>query len=127
MAEARVLVVDDDPDSRMLRADLLSCEGYQVTTAGNGLDALNQLCTVKPSVILLDLEMPVMDGRSFRQRQLEMPRSLRSIPVILCSGSDEANKLTNELQPFASICKPVPDFGEFLEQVETACQRPNSW
>lgn len=126
MAEARVLVVDDDPDSRMLMADLLSSEGYQVTTAGNGLDALNQLCTVKPSVILLDLEMPVMDGRSFRQRQLEMPGSLRSIPVILCSGSDEANKLTNELQPFASICKPVPDFGEFLEQVEAACQRPNS-
>ena len=49
MAEGRVLVVDDDPDSRMLMADLLSSEGYQVATASNGHDALNQLCTVKPS------------------------------------------------------------------------------
>lgn len=126
MAEGRVLVVDDDPDSRMLMADLLSSEGYQVATASNGHDALNQLCTVKPSVILLDLEMPVMDGRSFRQRQLEMPGPLRSVPVIVCSGSDQANKLTHELQPFACLCKPVPDFGEFLEQVEAACQLPSS-
>lgn len=126
MAEGRVLVVDDDPDSRMLMADLLSSEGYQVTTAGNGLDALNQLRAVKPSVILLDLEMPVMDGRSFRQHQLEMPGPLRSVPVIVCSGSDEANKLTNELQPFACLCKPVPDFGELLERIEAACQLPSS-
>ena len=77
-------------------------------------------------MILLDLEMPVMDGRSFRQRQLEMLGPLGSVPVIVCSGSDQANKLTNELQPFACLCKPVPEFGELLEQVEAACQRPSS-
>jgi two-component system alkaline phosphatase synthesis response regulator PhoP len=72
MAEGRVLVVDDDPDTRMLMAHLLSSEGYQVTTASNGHDALNRLSAVTPSVILLDLEMPVIDGRGFRQHQLRM-------------------------------------------------------
>ena len=51
----------------MLMAHLLSSEGYQVTTASDGHDARNQSCEVTPSVILLDLEMPVMDGRGFRQ------------------------------------------------------------
>ena len=123
MAEGRVLVVDDDVDSRVLIADLLSSEGYQVATASNGHDALNQLSTVKPSVILLDLEMPVMDGRSFRQHQLQMSGPLRSVPVIVCSGSDEAAKLTNELQPFAYLSKPLPDLGQLLEHVEAACHQ----
>jgi len=123
MAEGRVLVVDDDPDSRTLMAHLLSSEGYQVTTASNGHDALNQLSAVTPSVILLDLEMPVMDGRGFRQHQLRMRGPLRSVPVIVCSGSDEATKLTNELQPFACVSKPLPDFGQLLQHVEAACHQ----
>jgi CheY-like chemotaxis protein len=94
-------VVDDDPDSRVLMERVLKSEGYAVTTAGNGREALNQLATATPSVILLDLEMPVMDGRSFRQHQLQMPGPLRSVPVIVCSGSDQANQLTSELRPFA--------------------------
>jgi two-component system alkaline phosphatase synthesis response regulator PhoP len=121
MAEGHVLVVDDDPDSRMLMAHLLHSEGYQVTTASNGHDAINQLQDVTPSVILLDLEMPVMDGRSFRQQQLQMPVPLRSVPVIVCSGSDEAKKLTAELHAFACVSKPLPDFGQLLEHVEAAC------
>jgi CheY-like chemotaxis protein len=113
MAGGRVLVVDDDADSRMLMAELLTFEGYRVATASNGREALNQLSAEAPSVILLDLEMPVMDGRSFRQRQLQMPGPLRSVPVIVCSGSDEATKLTAELQAFACLSKPLPDFDPF--------------
>ena len=96
-------------------------------TAGNGREALNQLSTATPSVILLDLEMPVMDGRSFRQHQLQMAGPLRSVPVIVCSGSDQANQLTNELRPFACLSKPLPDFGPLLEHVETACQQTMHW
>jgi CheY-like chemotaxis protein len=123
MTARRVLVVDDDPDSRMLMEHVLTFEGYAVTTADNGREALDRLSVVTPSVILLDLEMPVMDGRSFRQHQLQMPGPVRSVPVIVCSGSDQANQLTNELHPFACLPKPLPDFGPLLEHVEAACQQ----
>jgi CheY-like chemotaxis protein len=91
--------VDDDPDSRMLMADLLTSEGYRVTTAGNGREALNRCA-------------PWHAG------------PLRSVPVIVCSGSDEANKLmTDELQARACLSKPVSDFDPLLKHVEAACQR----
>ena len=122
MVTRPVLVVDDDPDNRHLMAQLLSSEGYAVATATNGREALRTLADSKPFVILLDLEMPVMDGRTFRQRQLQLAPALRAIPVIVCSGSDEANKLTAELRRFACLAKPLPDFSPLLEQVEAAYQ-----
>lgn len=120
MAARPVLVVDDDPDNRALLDHLLSSEGYAVATARDGREALKRLLDLRPAVILLDLEMPVMDGRSFRQHQLRLAGRLRSIPVIICSGSDEADKLKNELRPFACLSKPFPDFTRLLERVEAA-------
>lgn len=122
MVARPVLVVDDDPDHRRLMAQLLRSEGYAVSTARNGREALENLAASKPFVILLDLEMPVMDGRTFRQQQLQLAPALRSIPVIVCSGSDEADKLTAELRPFGCLSKPLPDFSPLLEQVEAAYQ-----
>ena len=122
MAARPVLVVDDDPDNRALISHLLSSEGYPVATATDGREALNRLPDLRPSVILLDLEMPVMDGRMFRQHQLDLASPLRSIPVIICSGSDNADKLTDELRPFASLSKPFTDFSRLLEHVEAAYQ-----
>jgi CheY-like chemotaxis protein len=122
MAARPVLVVDDDADNRTLLEHLLSSMGYAVATASDGCEALNCLAGLRPAVILLDLEMPVMDGRTFRQRQLQLAASLRSIPVIVCSGSDEADKLTDELRPFASLSKPFPDHARLLSHVEAAYQ-----
>ena len=103
-------------------AQLLSSEGYAVATASNGREALRTLADSKPFVIVLDLEMPVMDGRTFRHHQLQLAPALRSIPVIVCSGSDEANTLTAELRPLACLSKPLPDFSPLLQQVEAAYQ-----
>ena len=122
MAAGPVLVVDDDPDNRAFVGYLLSSEGYAVATASDGREALRHLADLQPAVILLDLEMPVMDGRNFRQHQLQLAPPLRSIPVIVYSGSDEAEKLTDELQPLACLPKPLPDFRLLLEQVEAAFQ-----
>ena len=122
MAVGPVLVVDDDPDSRALLEHLLSSEGYAVATASDGREALNRLADLHPAVILLDLEMPVMDGRNFRRHQLQLAAPLRSIPVIVYSGSAEAEQLRDELQVLACLRKPLPDFGVLLEQVEAAFQ-----
>jgi CheY-like chemotaxis protein len=59
---ARVLVVDDAPDARELAAIALEVAGFHVSTAGNGLEALFTAHDLRPSVILMDISMPVLDG-----------------------------------------------------------------
>jgi CheY-like chemotaxis protein len=81
-----VLVVDDDRDIRETLQEVLEMEGYAVTTARNGAEALTQARAERPSMILLDLFMPVMDGVEFRQRQLADPE-LADIPVVVVSAA----------------------------------------
>ena len=65
-----VLVVEDDQDLRDMLADVLTDEGFDVRTAAHGELALAMLEQWRPHVILLDLNMPVMDGWTFRRVQL---------------------------------------------------------
>ena len=58
----RVLVVDDDPRLVMAMSDVLAAEGYETKTAQNGEVAIRQLASFSPDVMLLDMEMPKMDG-----------------------------------------------------------------
>jgi CheY-like chemotaxis protein len=80
-----VLVVDDDPGIRAVIELALSDEGYAVTLAVNGQDALERLNGWRPDVILLDLAMPVMDGWELLAI-LQADRHLASIPVIVMSA-----------------------------------------
>ena len=120
MERRPVLVVDDDPDSHALMAHVLAIEGYAVSTAANGSDALCCLPSCRPFVIVLDMDMPVMDGRSFRLHQKQLARELALIPVIVCSGSEALDAIASELQPLACLSKPLPDFG----RTATACPPP---
>lgn len=82
-----VLVVDDDDNTREAVQTLLELDGYRVAAAGDGQEALELLeHGLRPGLILLDLNMPRMDGVTFRQAQRRQP-ALASIPVIVCSGS----------------------------------------
>jgi CheY-like chemotaxis protein len=82
-----ILLVEDDEDFRVGLAELLRSEGYLVTCAANGLEALEYLRNgAKPNLVLLDLMMPVMSGWDFRAKMLE-ESALASIPVILLSAS----------------------------------------
>jgi CheY-like chemotaxis protein len=60
-----VLVVDDEPHIRAFVELALEDEGYSVLTAADGAEALEALRTARPSIILLDLRMPGMDGQTF--------------------------------------------------------------
>jgi CheY-like chemotaxis protein len=81
----QVLVVDDDPDIRSVIELALSDEGYTVTMATNGQEALDRLAAWRPDVILLDLAMPVMDGWAFLAARQE-DQEISSIPVIVMSA-----------------------------------------
>ncbi len=98
-----VLVVDDNDDFRSLLVKVLQDEGYKVQSANNGKVGLSKLDSVKPSLILLDLSMPVMDGFEML-RKLKQSEQWHSIPVIILTGIDlseaqiaEINNMNGEL------------------------------
>jgi CheY-like chemotaxis protein len=83
-----VLLVDDDLDIREILPETLADLGFDVVTAANGLEALRMVgqMSVRPSVILLDLMMPVMDGYGFLEERTKKPE-LASIPVAIITAS----------------------------------------
>ncbi len=85
--EGAVLVVDDDADARTRIRTVLERNGWEVSEAGNGEEALAAVARAVPQVILLDLTMPVMDGFTFLDALRDRPRG-REIPVIVLSARD---------------------------------------
>src|SRR5918911_3376649 len=80
-----ILVVDDDADFREGLRIALEMKGYQVEEAGNGKDALDRIVDRPPLLVLLDPQMPVMNGRELLQRLRGAPET-REIPVVIISG-----------------------------------------
>ncbi len=80
-----VLVVDDDPDILDAICDILAGEGYRVARARNGVEALERVGEERPSLILLDLMMPVMDGVAFA-RELRRREAQGDIPIVIISA-----------------------------------------
>lgn len=85
-----VLIVEDHEDTRHTLAYIVRLYGFTVVTAGNGQEALDLLRKTRPPpcLILLDLMMPVMDGRGFL-RERERDPSLNAIPVVIISATDD--------------------------------------
>jgi CheY-like chemotaxis protein len=101
----RVLVVEDDLDSSQLAVAVLACEGFEPVVARNGREALDLLTMgLRPQAILLDLTMPIMDGREFRSRQRRQP-DIAAIPVIICSAIEPSSAA--DLAAYAVFRKPL--------------------
>ena len=86
-APSPVLLVEDDIDTREIMARTLDKAGWQVLEAGDGREALNQLATTRPGLILLDLMMPVMNGFDFLLGMRANP-DWRDIPVIVLTAKN---------------------------------------
>lgn len=80
-----IMVVDDSLTVRKITSRLLEREGFQVVTAKDGVDALEQLVDMKPDVMLLDIEMPRMDGFDLA-RNVRADARLRDIPIIMITS-----------------------------------------
>jgi two-component system cell cycle response regulator len=78
---ACVLVVDDNEESRALMRYLLRCSGHDVLTAGNGADGLAAARRQVPDAVVVDLQMPVMDGFTLLAEMRKDP-ALGSIPAL---------------------------------------------
>jgi chemosensory pili system protein ChpA (sensor histidine kinase/response regulator) len=79
------MIVDDSLTVRRITSRLLSREGFDVLTARDGLDALDLLQTDTPDVILLDIEMPRMDGFEFAKTIKGQPKSA-GIPIVMITS-----------------------------------------
>jgi CheY-like chemotaxis protein len=128
---SNILLVEDDFDVRDALIPILEYEGHRVVGATNGREALERLRTgPKPSLILLDLMMPVMNGTEFRQEQLRDP-ALASIPVVVVSADPSASDKAKVMGAAACLEKPL-DIDALLSSVrqnlppETAVATPGT-
>ena len=117
---ASVLVVDDDDDLRETICDVLSDEGIEFASAANGEEALAYLRSAPlPSMILLDLSMPVMDGVTFREIQRADP-ALAGIPVVVFSAAASVAEKVRDLGVDMVLKKPLK-LDQLLAIVENYC------
>ena len=115
------MLVDDDPSTRALMETWLCTEGYSVRTASNGREALALLQEDAPRLMVVDLNMPVMDGAELRRQQLRLP-SISAIPFILVSADDDSARIALDLGINEVIRKPF-DADHLLRIVATYCDR----
>jgi len=106
--KAKVLIVDDEPNNVDFLEQALEDSGYQLITATNGQEALNKIQSEQPDLILLDLNMPVMDGFTVLAKVKEDP-NLRDIPVIIISSEHESKSVVKGIKQGAEdyLTKPV--------------------
>ena len=77
----RILVVEDQPDNRKIIRDVFAPTGYEIIEAENGEEALAAIAKARPDLILMDIQLPIMDGHT-ATRRIKADPALRSIPVI---------------------------------------------
>jgi DNA-binding response OmpR family regulator len=83
-----ILIVEDDAPLRMLWRAALRLEGFETAEAGDGIEALRVLDQLTPSLVVLDLGLPALDGVSVRQ-EIAAQAISREIPVIIVTGSTD--------------------------------------
>jgi twitching motility two-component system response regulator PilH len=110
MVNKRVLVVDDSPTNRQALSLLLQREGYEVTTAVDGEDALAKIAADPPPIVVLDIILPKMNGYQVL-RQLRAGTETRHIKVILVSSKNQESDRFWGMKQGADeyIAKPYPD------------------
>jgi two-component system cell cycle response regulator DivK len=81
----RILVVEDQEDNRQILRDLLASADYEMCEAENGQEALTAVVEHKPDLILMDIQLPLMDGYEATRRIKAMPE-FKNIPIIVVTS-----------------------------------------
>ena len=115
MIEQPILVVDDDPTILATVSEALDLEGFPVVTATNGAEALDVVDRSVPSLVLLDMRMPVLDGWGFMHAIRERDLSLK---VVVMTAAADALRWGREIGAQAVLAKPFE-----LDELLLAIQR----
>jgi len=120
---AKILVVDDEPDCISIIQCRLEWCHYEVITAINGKDGLEKAANEKPDLVLLDTDMPVMNGHEMLERMRKDP-VLKDTPVImvtaLCEAEDVVKASSFGISDY--IAKPV-DFAKLVEKISNTLEQ----
>ncbi len=113
----KVLVVDDNEDGLFALEQVLQKNGFSTVTAGNGADALRRIEAENPDLILLDVNMPGMDGFEVTKR-IKADAAMRYIPVVLVTANDSSEALIAGLENGADdyVRRPF-DSGELMARL----------
>lgn len=127
---AKILIADDDPIIIKLLQVNLEMEGYDVTTAHDGQDAVEKAKADTPDLVILDIMMPRMDGWTARSELLEVPE-LAEVPVIFLSARAQQADLRKGYEAGVAeyVTKPFDpvDLLEIIEQILNGTyKRPNA-
>jgi CheY-like chemotaxis protein len=114
MSQHPILVVDDDPSILATVSEILDLEGYPVATAINGAEALRKVEELEPSLVLLDMRMPVLDGWAFARAVAE--RKLH-LPILVMTAAQNARRWAEEIGAAGYVAKPF-ELVELLDAVE---------
>jgi CheY-like chemotaxis protein len=119
---ANVLIVDDDPDTLELSAELLESAGHRVTKGCNGEEALQSLAAGPlPDCIVLDVDMPVLSGPEMAHRMRLHDAGEETIPIVLVSGRRDLSAIAGRIGTPYFLQKAIRDYAEaLLELVERA-------
>src|SRR5436190_1407230 len=118
--KSRVLVVDDEPQITRVLRTVLTSQGYQVRTAGEGQSALTSFTEWHPELVITDLFMPHMDGLELCKRI----RAVSNVPIIVLSVKGEERSKVEALDSGADdyVTKPF-GIDELLARVRAALRR----
>jgi two-component system cell cycle response regulator DivK len=113
-----ILIVEDDKANLKLFSELVSSNGYRVIEAGNGIEAVEMAKSEEPDLVLMDIQLPGMDGITALKKIQEIPRQ-KVIPFIALTGYAMKGDIERFLsQGFAAhISKPI-NIPEFLETIK---------
>ncbi|OHB59969.1 MAG: hypothetical protein A2167_06625 [Planctomycetes bacterium RBG_13_46_10] len=118
--QPKILIVDDEPDYITAIQCRLEWSHYDVITATNGQEGLEKVASEKPDLVLLDTNMPIMNGHDVLERLKQNPE-LKNIPVImvtaLCEAQDIAKASSYGVVDY--VAKPF-DFAELVEKIANA-------
>lgn len=112
-----ILIVDDIPDNCLLLQSFLESEGYEVDVAESGAEAIAKIELNRPTLVLLDVMMPGMNGYEVVEN-IRQNLQLVNLPILLVTGIDiSAIPVVEQTHVNGVIHKPV-DFDQLLEKVQ---------
>jgi urea transport system substrate-binding protein len=114
MTERPILIVDDDPAILATVAEFLDMEGYPVTTAHNGAEALDRVEQTPPALVLLDMRMPILDGWGFTR---ELRQRGHTTPIVVMTAAQDTRRWAEEVGAAGYVAKPF-DLVDLLSTVE---------
>jgi CheY-like chemotaxis protein len=116
-----LLVVDDDANIARALSNLLEDEGYRVVAAENGKQGLELVgAGLRPSAIILDLMMPVMDGWDFRAEQLKDPAISQTPVIVLTATGFSRTTIREQFGGVEYLAKP-PSTDHLLDTLRRVC------